>query len=147
MTKHKANAYWEGNLQEGQGIMNPKSMPCEGEFSANSRFEGANGTNPEELIGAAHAGCFSMSLSHALSEAGYTPEKISTEATVTLSKTDQGFEISDIELTSTGYVAEIGEEEFIKFANEAKENCPVSKALAGTKISVNAKLEKTFYNA
>lgn len=140
MAIRKANAVWEGNLKEGKGRVKLGSGSFEGSYSFLSRFEEGQGTNPEELIGAAHAGCFSMALAHALSEAGYKVMRISTEAKVTLGKDEGGFKINTIELDMEGRVAGIDETAFKKYAEEAKKNCPVSRALTGVKIILKAKL-------
>ena len=140
MAIRKANAVWEGNLKEGKGRVKLGSGSFEGSYSFLSRFEEGQGTNPEELIGAAHAGCFSMALAHALSEAGYKVMQISTEAKVSLGKDEGGFKINTIELDTEGRVAGIDETAFIKYAEEAKKNCPVSRALTGVKIILKAKL-------
>jgi osmotically inducible protein OsmC len=140
MAIRKANAVWEGNLKEGKGRVKLGSGSFEGSYSFLSRFEEGQGTNPEELIGAAHAGCFSMALAHALSEAGYKVMRISTEAKVTLGKDEGGFKINTIELDTEGRVTGIDETAFIKYAEEAKKNCPVSRALTGVKIILKAKL-------
>ncbi|HEX3037031.1 MAG TPA: OsmC family protein [Thermodesulfobacteriota bacterium] len=142
MPKRNANAVWEGNLKDGKGRMSLGSGAYEGAYSFSSRFEEGKGTNPEELIGAAHAGCFSMALSHALSQAGYSPKRISTKAEVNLAKVEDGFKITSIELRSQAEIPEIEEEEFLKYAETAKKNCPVSQALAGTEIKLQANLVK-----
>jgi osmotically inducible protein OsmC len=140
MPKRKAQARWEGSLQGGSGTMRMASGAYEGPYSFQSRFEEADGTNPEELIGAAHAGCFSMFLSGELGRAGHEPEAIETEATVHLDKQDEGFAITRIELRTRGRVPGIDGGEFERHAQTAKENCPVSQALA-VDISVEASLE------
>ena len=109
-------------------------------YSFGSRFEEAPGTNPEELIGAAHAGCFSMALAHELAQKGYSPRQIRTYADVTLVKENGGFTIRTVELSTEAEVPGIDEETFLTFATGSKENCPVSKALAGTEIKLKAKL-------
>jgi osmotically inducible protein OsmC len=109
----------------------------EGSYSFRSRFESGDGTNPEELIAAAHAGCFSMALSNVLGQAGLTPTSIETTAAVTLTPPAG---ITKIELTTTGDVPGVEEADFVKYAEEAKANCPVSKALAAVEITLNAKL-------
>jgi osmotically inducible protein OsmC len=111
-----------------------------GSFSAGSRFKDDPGTNPEELLGAAHAGCFSMAFSHLLSEKGYVVEQIKTEALVTLDKLSDGFTITHITLNTNATVADIDDDVFEELANEAKENCPVSKALGGVEIDLKASL-------
>ena len=140
MPVRNANAVWEGDLKEGKGKMKLGTGAYIGSYSAGSRFADDVGTNPEELIGAAHAGCFSMALSKILGDEGFKTDKIDTIAKVTLEKQDQGFTIVSSELTTEGDVRDIDESKFIEFAEKAKENCPVSKALAGVKITLNAKL-------
>ena len=142
MSKHFAQAHWNGNLPEGQGGFTLKSNGYKGNFNFGARFEAdKSASSPEELIGAAHAGCFSMALSHALAEAGFKPEKIETQAEVTLVKGGGGFEISEILLKMQGTVPDISKEKFDEMANGAKENCPVSKALKGVKIKLDAELK------
>lgn len=138
-TRH-ADAVWEGGLRDGNGRLELESGAYEGEYSFSTRFEDEPGTNPEELIGAAHAGCFSMALSGALNDAGYEPERIETHANVHLERADGGFEISLIELETEASVPDIDDDTFQEHARGAKENCPVSKALAGVEIELTAKL-------
>ena len=140
MPTRSANAVWEGKLQNGQGTMKLGSGAFEGNYSFPSRFESGKGTNPEELIGAAHAGCFSMALAAALGQAGYTPERVQTEAKVHLEKVGEGFKITKIELETEASIPNIDESEFQEQAEAAKKNCPVSQALTGTEITLNAKL-------
>ena len=140
MATRKANAVWEGGLQDGKGKVSLGSGAFEGNYSFTSRFEDGSGTNPEELIGAAHAGCYSMALSLALEQAGYSPERVSTEAHVHLTKEGEGFSINKIDLVTEASIPEISEEDFQEQAKTAKENCPVSKALAGVDVSLDAKL-------
>ncbi|MDZ7694653.1 MAG: OsmC family protein [Balneolaceae bacterium] len=140
MPKRKANAVWNGDLKGGKGTLKFGSGAYEGSYSFASRFENGTGTNPEELIGAAHAGCFSMALSGALADQGYSPESVETNAEVNLSVLDSGPAITDITLNTTASIPDIEEDDFIKIAEDAKNNCPVSKALAGTTIKLNAKL-------
>jgi osmotically inducible protein OsmC len=137
----KAAAIWKGSLKDGKGAMKVESGAFEGKYSFSSRFEDGTGTNPEELIGAAHAGCFSMALSLMLGEAGYTPDEISTRAEVTIEQKGEGFAITGITLNTEASVPNIDEDTFMKHAQNAKEGCPVSQALAGTNISLNAKLK------
>ncbi len=141
MPTRNASARWKGSLTQGDGTMKLGSGAYEGPYSFQSRFEEGDGTNPEELIGAAHAGCFSMALSGELSDAGHEPDSIETEATVHLDKAGDGFEISRIELVTRVSVADLDDDEFADHAQTAKENCPVSKALAGVDISLQASLE------
>lgn len=135
-----ADARWEGSLREGKGNMRLGGGAYEGPYSFSSRFEDGTGTNPEELIGAAHAGCFSMALSGALGRAGHDPESISTTAAVHIEKGDSGFSITRIHLTTTGVVPGIDQAQFEQIANEAKAGCPVSRALAGVDITLDATL-------
>ncbi len=141
MSTHKSSAIWKGNLAKGTGTMNVGEGAWQGDFSAKSRFEGGQGSSPEELIAAAHAGCFSMAFSHALSEAGHHPESVETKAEATIEKGDDGFSITKIHLTTKGKIPGIEKDEFLNIAEEAKENCPVSKALKqGVAISLDASL-------
>src|SRR5918996_2936206 len=129
MAARKASARWRGPLQEGDGTMRLGGGAYEGPYSFSSRFEEGEGTNPEELIAAAHAGCFSMAFAGELGRAGHDPESVETEATVHLDKADAGFAITRIELDSRASVPGIDEEEFRRRAEAAKEGCPVSRAL------------------
>ncbi|NKQ35460.1 MAG: OsmC family protein [Chloroflexi bacterium] len=132
MTTRTANAIWQGTLKDGNGVMKVGSGLIEGPFTFASRFETGEGTNPEELIGAAQAGCFSMFLSALLSGNGYTPESINTTASVTLGKDDTGPLITLIELETEAVVPGLGEAEFQELVATAKANCPISRALAAT---------------
>ncbi len=141
MSTHKSSAVWKGNLMQGNGTMDVGQGAWKGSFSAKSRFEGGEGTSPEELIAAAHAGCFSMAFSHELAEAGYEPKNVETTAEATIEKTKDGFTITKIHLTTKGQVKGIDKEEFMKLANAAKGGCPVSKALkAVPSITLDATL-------
>ena len=140
MPVRKASAVWNGSLKEGNGSMQMGSGAYEGPYSFGSRFLEEPGTNPEELIAAAHAGCFSMALSGGLGRSGFEVTSISTSAKATLEKVGEGFQITRIELTTEGVVPGIDEETFIEHAEGAKANCPVSKALAGVEITLNASL-------
>lgn len=138
MPQRKADAVWKGDLKSGKGTMKFGSGAFEGAYTFASRFEEGTGTNPEELIGAAHAGCFSMALSNELAQAGFTPQSIETTANVTL---DAGAgAITKINLEVSAKVSDIDNNEFQEFAEGAKNNCPVSKALAGIDITVDASL-------
>lgn len=141
MTVRKANARWQGDLKSGKGHMAFGSGAWEGQYSFSSRFESGTGSNPEELIAAAHAGCFSMALSNILAEAGHTPERVETQAKVHLEMGDDGPSIPRIELTTEAVVPGISEDEFHKHADAAKKGCPVSKLLASAEISLNATLK------
>ena len=141
MPTRKAEAEWEGSLAEGQGRLKVGSGAFEGPYSFKSRFEeGEAATNPEELLGAAHAGCFTMALTAALSRARITPKRIHTEARVKLEKIGEGFSITQIELQTEAEIPDIEDAVFQQYAQGAKENCPLSKALASTSISMTAKL-------
>ena len=137
MTIRTSTATWKGTLKDGAGNMKVGNGAYEGPFTYASRFESGKGTNPEELIGAAHAGCYSMFLSALLSKAGYTPTNITTEAKVHLT---DGPTISLIELECNATIPGIANEEFQATALEAKAKCPVSKVLAGAEIKLVANL-------
>jgi osmotically inducible protein OsmC len=137
MPERKANARWEGNLKEGRGTMALGGGAFEGQYSYRSRFEEGEGTNPEELIAAAHAGCFSMALSAGLDGAGHTPESVETEATVHLGS--EG--ITRIDLVTRARVPGIDDDAFQAVVEEARAGCPVSKALAAVEITADATLE------
>lgn len=140
MAVRKASAVWEGNFREGKGWMRFGSGAFDGEYSYASRFEEGQGTNPEELIGAAHAGCFSMALTNELVKAGFKPERVATDAEVTLGRVDGHARITDIHLSTQAKVPEISNEKFQEFAEMAKKGCPVSAALTGVNITLDAKL-------
>jgi lipoyl-dependent peroxiredoxin len=139
MATRISTAEWKGTIKEGSGMMKLGSGAYEGPYSFASRFESGPGTNPEELIGAAHAGCFSMALSGALTAAGFIPRRIATKATVHL---DAGPKISLIELDTEADVPKLDEAAFQRIAEDAKKNCPVSKALTGVEIRLKARLVK-----
>ena len=130
MIDRKAEARWEGDLKAGQGNLELGSGAFEGKYSFGTRFEGAPGTNPEELLGAAHAGCFSMALSLGLTKAGHPPTRIETTAVVHLDKVGEGFSITGIDLTTRGKVPGMSVEEFQRLAEDARKNCIVSRALS-----------------
>lgn len=138
MATRNANAVWTGTLKEGKGTM--KFGTYEGAYTWSSRFEDGQGTNPEELLGAAHAGCFSMALSSNLGKNGFTPKTIQTQAQVTLEVIDGKSKITKIHLTTEAVVPEISNEKFQEIAASVKEGCPVSAALASTPITLTAKL-------
>jgi lipoyl-dependent peroxiredoxin len=141
MPVRTAEAKWQRSLQDGSGTMRLGSGAFEGSYSFNSRMENGPGTNPEELIGAAHAGCFSMAFAGALTQAGHEPQEIRTKANVHFEKTDKGWGISRIDLATEGNVPGVDEATFKRIAEEAKKNCPVSKALAATPITLSATLK------
>jgi osmotically inducible protein OsmC len=140
MPERKAEAVWEGDLRSGKGRIKLGSGAFEGGYSFATRFESQPGTNPEELIGAAHAGCFSMALASGLTKAGHAPRRIHTTASVQLEKVGEGFKITRIRLRTEAEVLGIDENAFRERAEDAKKNCPVSQALAGTQIELDAKL-------
>jgi len=140
MAIRTAKAEWKGNLMEGAGTMALGSGAYSGAYSFKSRFEEGAGTNPEELIAAAHAGCFSMALSGQLSKAGFSPKRIATSAKVQLLKQEAGFAITLIELENESEVPGIDDAKFQELAGNAKTGCPVSKALAAVEIKLTAKL-------
>lgn len=140
MPVRKASAVWNGTLKEGNGTMKMQSGAYEGKYSFGSRFQEDPGTNPEELIAAAHAGCFSMALSGALTKSGFTPERVETSAKAHLEKVGEGFKITRIQLTCQASVPGIDDAVFQDLAAGAKAGCPVSQALAGVDISLDAEL-------
>ncbi|MCC9008194.1 OsmC family protein [Pseudomonas putida] len=138
--KKTASAIWQGGLKDGKGLLSTESGALkQNPYGFNTRFEGTPGTNPEELIGAAHAGCFSMALSMMLGEAGLTADRIDTAAEVTLDKLPDGFAITAVHLVLRAKVPGASEARFLEIANKAKEGCPVSKVL-NAKISLDAAL-------
>ena len=139
MAVRKAEAVWEGGIK-GKGKMKLGSGAFEGAYSFASRFENGTGTNPEELVGAAHAGCFSMALSFMLEQAGFTPRRVQTSAKVHIDKAGEGFRITAIELETEADIPGIDEKKFMELADGAKKGCPVSQALSGTEITLKAKL-------
>ena len=141
MPIRKAEAEWKGNLAEGAGRLKVGSGAFDGPYSFKSRFEeGQSATNPEELLGAAHAGCFTMALTAQLSQSRLTPERIHTEARVKLEKVGETFSITQIELYTEAKIPGIDDATFQEYALDAKQNCPLSKALSGTQIRLSAKL-------
>ena len=140
MPDRKANAVWEGDLQQGQGTMRLGSGAYEGKYSFQTRMGDTPGTNPEELIGAALAGCFSMALASGLTREAQAPKRVETGATVHFEKQDSGWAISRIDLRTEVEVAGIDEERFRAIAEDTKKTCPVSKALTGTEIRLEARL-------
>ena len=140
MAVRRASAAWNGGLRDGNGKMRLGSGAFEGPFSFKTRFEEEPGTNPEELIGAAHAGCFSMAFAATLGKNGFAPERVATDARVHLTKGETGFSISKIELHTEATVPGIDEAKFQELATAAKNSCPVSRALAALEIELHAKL-------
>jgi lipoyl-dependent peroxiredoxin len=137
----KAGAQWTGGLKDGKGSMKPAHAGEIG-FSLGSRFEGQPASNPEELVGAALAGCFSMALTASLERAGHKPQGVSTSADVTLEKLPDGFAITGIALSTEATVAGVDDAAFQQIAQETKKGCPVSKALAATPITLSATLRQ-----
>ena len=142
MPVRTSDATWEGDLKEGKGSMIVGKGAYQGPYSFVSRFEEGKGTNPEELIAAAHAGCFSMAFSHGLAQAGHKPTRVHTTAKVHLEKGEGGFSIPRIDLQTVAAVPGIDEKKFHEEAEKAKKNCPISKLLAAAQITLEAKLEK-----
>ena len=139
--KKKASAHWEGDLKTGIGSISTETgVLREAPYGFKARFEGGKGTNPEELIAAAHAGCFTMALSAKLTEAGFPPESLDTRADVDLSM-DGGPQLSAIRLKTRARVPGIEPAKFREIADDAKQNCPVSKALSAVPLSLDAELE------
>ncbi|HJD44273.1 MAG TPA: OsmC family protein [Candidatus Paenalcaligenes intestinipullorum] len=139
--KKTASAHWQGSLKEGKGTISTESGALkDNPYGFNTRFENAPGTNPEELIGAAHAGCFSMALSLMLGEEGFTPDSIDTKATVTLDKDGDGFAVTAVHLEMTARIPNIDQATFDEIANKAKTGCPISKLL-NADISLDATLQ------
>ena len=141
MSKHYANAHWDGNLVKGNGQYTLKTSGYSGNLNFSSRFEDSKAaSSPEELIGAALSSCYSMALAHALDQAGFKPEKVETSAEVTLTKGDAGFSISEILLKTKGKVGGVDKAKFLEIADKTKQGCPVSRALTGTTIKLEAEL-------
>jgi len=132
----KGSAEWNGDLKAGKGTVTVQSGAFDTQYSYKSRFEEGTGTNPEELIGAAHAGCYSMALSNTLAEAGHVPDSVKTTAKVKM----EGLKITEVLLETQGSVPGLDDAEFQQYAEDAKKNCPVSQALAALNIKLDAKL-------
>ncbi|MBC7475030.1 MAG: OsmC family protein [Candidatus Sericytochromatia bacterium] len=137
-----ANAEWHGNLKDGNGKVSTESGNLDSSYGFNARFAGEKGTNPEELLGAAHASCFSMALANNLSTKGFKPEYVKTEDKVYLEKVGDNFRITKIEVNMEASVPEIDDATFQAMAEDAKQNCPISYALRSTEITLIAKLNK-----
>lgn len=134
------HAHWEGDLKNGKGTVRLGSGAFEGPYSFRSRFEGAPGTTPEELLGTAHAGCFTMALAAGLGNAGHPATSLDTNAAVTLAKVGDKFSITRIDLTLKGVVPGISDADFKRFAEDAKQNCIVSRAISGVPMTLDATL-------
>ena len=140
MPTRKAHAIWKGTLKDGRGEMSVESGAYHGSYTAGTRFGADKGTNPEELIGAANAGCFSMAFSLELEQAGYLAESIDTDAAVTIEKSGEGFRITRVHLSTRCKIPRIDPVQFRALAEHAKAGCPVSQALTGTTITLDAQL-------
>lgn len=138
MITRKADARWEGDLKSGKGNVKVGSGAFEGAYSFGTRFEDAKGTNPEELLGAAHAGCFSMAFALALSKAGHQPRSVETTATVKLDKVGDGMSITGIDLVTRATVDGVSDADFQRLASETKDGCIVSRALSAVPMTVKA---------
>ncbi len=139
MPVRSAEAVWEGDLKAGKGNISTQSGAYKGAYSFSSRFEEGTGTNPEELIAAAHAGCFSMAFSHELSQAGHVPKRVHTTAKVHLEKAEGGFSIPKIDLVTEAEVPGIDDASLQQIGDKAKQNCPISKLLAAAEIALDLK--------
>ena len=142
MPTRKASATWEGGLQSGRGSFKGESGAISGSYSFGSRFGDAGGTNPEELLAAAEAACFSMALSLGLEKAGFTPERVHTQAACTIEKQGEGFTITTMRLRTRVRAPGIDEAQFQEIAEGTKNGCPVSRALQGVDIQLQAELEQ-----
>lgn len=137
----KASAHWQGGLKDGKGTISTQSgVLKETQYSFSTRFENGIGTNPEELIAAAHAGCFTMAFSAELGNAGFTPDALDTTATVTMDKTDAGPTVTKIHLSTKGTVPNIDKAKFEEIGKKAKEGCPISRLLKAAEITLDAEL-------
>lgn len=142
MPVRSAEATWKGNLKEGRGVISTESgLFQNADYSFSKRFENEKGTNPEELLGAAHAACFSMALSNALASDGYTVKSVKTTDKVHIDKVANGFAITKIEVLCEAEIQGIDDKTFQKFADDTKKGCPVSKALTGVELLLTAKLK------
>ncbi|HSR42655.1 MAG TPA: OsmC family protein [Longimicrobiales bacterium] len=141
MAVRTAEAEWKGSLRDGSGSLKSETGAVSGQYSFSSRFEEGTGTNPEELIAAAHAGCYSMALSGELGRAGHDPERVHTTARVHLTKQEAGFGITRVHLVTRARVPGLDEATFQEAAEGAKKGCPVSRALAAVEITLDAALE------
>lgn len=140
MPTRQSQAEWKGTLKDGNGTVTVGKGAWEGKYSFPSRFEDGTGTNPEELVAAAHAACYSMALSAGMSKAGLEPKRVFTTAKVTLDKVGEGFEVTRIELNTEAEVPGLDEAKFQEFAEGAKVGCPISKLFKGTEITLSARL-------
>jgi lipoyl-dependent peroxiredoxin len=141
MPTRNASAKWEGGLQGGRGTFKGETGGMDGGYTAGSRFAEESGSNPEELLAAAHAACFSMALAAQLEKAGHSPQHVSTDAACSVEREGEGFTITTMRLKTRASVPGIDQERFQEIARGAKEGCPVSRALAGVTIELDAQLE------
>lgn len=141
MPVRSAQAEWKGDLRSGHGTVRSETGAVQGQYSFSSRFEEGTGTNPEELIAAAHAGCFSMAFANLLAQAGHPPDSVRTSASVHLEKGEAGFGITKVVLTCRATVSGVDEATFLDIADKAKAGCPVSRALAAVRIELDAALD------
>lgn len=141
MPTRNAEARWEGSLQDGKGSLRTQTGSVDLPYSFSSRFEEGQGTNPEELVAAAHAGCYSMALANELSKAGHVPDSVETTAKVHLEKGDAGFSIPRIDLVTTVSAPGLDDAEFQEIAAKTSKACPISKLVTGAEISVDATLQ------
>jgi len=139
MITRKSDARWEGDLKGGKGSIKLGSGAFEGSYSAGSRFETAKGTNPEELLGAAHAACFSMAFALGLSNAGFVPKSVATTATVSMDRTEAGMTITGIALETQAEVPGVSDADFQRIGNETKSGCIISRALASVPMTLSAR--------
>lgn len=142
MPTRNASAVWNGDLMKGSGTTKLGSGAFEGQYNFSSRFESGVGTNPEELLGASHAACYSMALSAGLGKAGFTPNRVATTARVTVDKVGDGFKITKIRLETEASVPHIDNAKFQEIANATKTGCPISQALSAVPMELDAKLVK-----
>lgn len=142
MGKNTASAFWKGDLKNGNGKLKLTTVQLEADYTFASRFENGKGTNPEELVAAAHAACFSMAFANIMAGKGYEPLEVATTAVASLTNPGDGFRITDIALTTEARVNGIDESTFQNLASEAKAGCPISKTLTTVNITLNAKLVK-----
>jgi osmotically inducible protein OsmC len=142
MGKNTASAVWKGDLKSGNGKLKLSTVPLEADYTFASRFENAKGTNPEELVAAAHAACFSMAFANILAGKGFDPREVRTTAVASLTNPGDGFRITGMDLSTEARVDGIDDNTFQSLANEAKAGCPISKTLSTVNIQLNAKLLK-----
>ena len=141
MPVRNSKSVWTGKLKQGKGSIALGSGNFEGTYSFASRFEQGTGTNPEELVAAAHAGCFSMALAHELEQAGFHSDKIDTDCAISLERADIGFKIAKIKLRTRAKVPGLDKKTFLRHAESAKRNCPLSRALRNVEIALQAELD------